>query len=87
MTNLFPLPYWAPALKRVPIRGSIASHEGLAKEASEQLFSLVVSRRSTMATPMASLRMARSRLGEVYPAPGLSYLCRSPGECGSSHRH
>ena len=20
MTNLFPLPYWAPALKRVPIR-------------------------------------------------------------------
>ena len=71
-------------------RGSIASHEGLAKEAFQQLFSLVASQRSGVATPMASPRMANivymgrfSGFSEVCPARGHSYLCRSPGECGS----
>ena len=73
-------------------RESIASHEGLAKEAFEQLFDLVASRRCGIAIPMASLRSARvgemsgvSGLGEGCPALGFPNPHRFPGECGSSH--
>lgn len=71
MTNLFPLPYWAPALKRVPIplqvldeaftQGNHARKRGLFDESALGLRALLVARGPRRHAALATASASRSR--------------------------